>query len=562
MLSDPAPMIPARFARPARWGWIVATGLLFGIEFSGAAPEASVVRAVAAWAWIALSLLILLGLAAAAAASLGPGGADRGWYAVALLLAPVLVLYGIAGYAHAPLNLEGIQQVTAGLERLHRRRDLGLFGSAFLGYPSRQYLLAALPSQFWGRHLLTLRLGNALLYLVGYGTFVTGTAAYLSAFTPRFRLLASLAGCLVALGTYPLLYARLFEQTSVPLALTQLFFGCLLLFLHRPQPAAALAMTWALGLLPYAYTPALATWVLAMAVLGRLAQRGPGDARGPLRIALAYGAVTLGAAVLGRGEGSALPALFDLGHFTLGGGAGYADASPGAWLRRLAVGLHAAGGIEESLLPAPLVLGVLFILADSLRRRDRRVLALAAWAALTVVLALILRGYWQRVPEFDLHRAMVVLPPLSLAVALYFGEHPEALAVPGAGRLVACTIAFMVLNALALPWLRRAPRDYYPFAVTDNEEATELVLDRPGPPPAIVYLAPPLDFPLETTLAYFRPGTRVVHGPPPAGEHRPDACVVAYAGTEPFAPEDTGARAEDYPVRFSHPRPFLTLRPE
>jgi len=538
--------------------------LLFGIEASFVAPAGSAVRAAAGWCWIAVSALLL---ACVLGASLAPlrrrsawSGPDAGWYLAALLVPVLLVLWGIGGYAHTAINDEAVQQVTEGLRLLRSRPGPDPFGTGFLGYPGRQYLLSALPSLVFGRGVAALRLGYGALYIVGYVAFLAATRQLLEARqAERPRLLASLAGMLAALGSYPLLYARLFEQTLVPLALTFLFLAGLASFLARPGLGAALVFAWALGFMPYAYTPALASWMLGMAVLAVLVRSSGPAARRLLGGALAYGLVTFALAPLFAGRTGALPGLLEPGRFSADSAAGYTGPGWGPWVHRLAEGLHAAVGAEESLVPAPLTLGILFILLHSLRRGNIRVLLLGLWAGGTVVLALVLKGYWQRVPEFDLHRAMVVLPALSLALVLYLAGLAGS---PSSRAILVCGLLYMLLNAAGLPLLRRAPRAYYPFEVTDAEEAAMLVVDHAGPDPRTIYLAPPLFFPLETTLAYFRPAVRVVHAAPPPGEHQPGAYVVYYAGTEPFVGEDPTARYTDHPQRFAQPRPYLAIRPE
>jgi hypothetical protein len=288
--------------------------------------------------------------------------------------------------------------------------------------------------------------------------------------------------------------------------------------------------------------------------------------RSPLVAGVVYGAVTIAVSSVAQVHASLFASRLAVGGFSDGGAAGFSDASPGAWAARLFSGLHAAIGIEECLIPAPLALGVLFILLHSLRKRDFRVLYLCLWAGGTIVLSLALKGYWQRVPEFDIQRAMIVLPPLSLALAMYVAANTGAIVARNLetalrGMMISGML-FMLLNSAYLPLIRRVPRAYVPFEVTDREEAAMLVIERTPPDPRTVYLVPPLYFPLEQTLAYFSPGTQVVRSYPPAGEHRPGAYVISYIGKEPYVREDPDAQLADHPVRYAHPRPYLRISPE
>jgi len=376
-------------------------------------------------------------------------------------------------------------------------------------------------------------------------------------------LLASLAGTLVALGSYPLLYSRLFEQTSVPLAATLLFLAGLLNFLRRPGTLSALWFIWALGFMPYTYTPSLASWALGMALLVYLVGRGGTIARGPLWAGLSYGALTATISALLQLRAGLFPDRLSIGGASGSIAAGFTGSGGLGWASRLLEGFHATLGIDETLIPAPLALGVIFILMHSLRRKDYRVLALCLWAGATLVLSLVLKGYWQRVPEIDIQRAMVVLPPLGLAVVLYASAHARDLPDGSVSRgLVVSAIVFMLLGSVYLPLIRRVPRAYYPFAVTDREEAAMLVVDTAGQGAKTVYLLPPLYFPLEEPLRYFSPGTLVFRGVPPRGEHRPGVYLISYTGQEPYRAEDPYARFADHPVRYRNPGPTLGIKPE
>lgn len=537
--------------------------VLAAVEATCLFPAQSAPRAAAAWCWMALSGLVLASVAAHAVRSMLRGDfrsdPDLGWYLASLLAPMALVLFGVGGYAYTQINSEGVKEVASGLGLLSGRRDLGLFDTAFVGYPARQYLLAAAPSLLLGRGLVALRAGFGGIYLLSYASFMTCAWLYLAqrkAWRPM--LLAGLAGALVALGSYALLYARLFEQTILPLSETLLMLAALLLYLRRPGPLPCVWMLWVLGLMCYSYAPALAAWALAMAALAYLAAAGPAGARMPLVLTMAYGLVACAVSVAAQVHAHAILSHLSLGDFPGG--------CPGAMAGRLFSGLHATFGIEESLIPAPLTLGILFVLAHSLKSRDARFPLLCLWAGATVVLSIVLKGYWQRVPEFDVQRAMVILPPLSLALAVYVGSNADAM-INGRSDLalraaVVAAIAFMLLNAAFLPLIRRVPRDYIPFEATDEEEATMLVIGNASPGAKVVYVEPPLGFPLEDNLAYFSPGTRVVHGNPPVGEHVRGNYVISFLGAVPYVPEYPYTRFEDHPVRYLFARPYLKIAPE
>jgi hypothetical protein len=315
--------------------------------------------------------------------------------------------------------------------------------------------------------------------------------------------------------------------------------------------------------MPYTYTPSLAAWALGMALLAYLACRGSPLPRGPIWAGISYGALTAAISTVIQVRAGLFPTRLSIGANPESIAAGFSGSGAHAWASRLIEGFHATLGIDDTLVPPPLAIGVIFILMHSLRRKDYRVLGLCLWAGATLALSLALKGYWQRVPEIDIQRAMVVLPPLSLALVLYLSAHaqgfPDGRVLRG---LLVSAMLFMLLSSVYLPLIRRVPRAYYPFAVTDREEAAMLVVNAAGRGAKTVYLLPPLYFPLEEPLRYFSPGTRVVRGIPPAGEHVPGVYVLSYIGEEPYRAEDPYGRFADHPVRYRHPGPTIGISPE
>jgi hypothetical protein len=542
----------------AAWFIFFACSLLLCcVEGSWFFPELSTQRMVAAWLWVAFSSAVECWvLVSCLAPFLRPGfwrTRDLPWFLAALFLPVGLVLFGVTGWSFTMINSEASQEVQSGYFFFTKFRDLGLFKMGFLGYPTRLYLVAALPSFLWGKSLFTLRMGYGALYVLGYVSFVQGTWRYLeSRNAPRPMLVASLTGTLVALGSYPLLFARTFEQTTVPLSLTFLFLGGLLLLLSRPGPLPALWAAWALGFMPFSYTPAYGAWVFAMALLVCLVISRSTRQRLPVAVCLIYGAVAFAASMALLVHENSLAVKAKIG--------GFDNLVFMDWLTRMSSGLHSTIGLEESLVPAPLLLGIVFVLVHASKRRDFRIAWICAWAAGSVVISLALKGYCWRRPDFDIQRAMFILPVLSLAVGVYLSENWSRLSSGGEDSLlrgmVVSAILVMILNSAYLPFIRRAPRDYDPPIVTDDEESTMLVLNSAGPNPKTIYLQPPLDCDLDDNLRYFRPDATVVRSDPPDGEHTPGNYVIS------FINKDSATRIADDLVWHRNRRPFLQIRPE
>jgi hypothetical protein len=530
---------------------------LFFVEFSYFAPEESRVQTVAAWTWFLCSDAILAWAFIYAVRPFFARGfwssRDIGWYLAAYFVPIGLLLVGITGYRFTQINDEGLQEIVSALYVMGHFKDLGLFKLGFLGYPARQFLLAAEPTVIFGRNLVDLRLGFGGLYLISYLAFLTAVWRYLVArAVVRPMLVASLAAVSISLGNYALLYARLFEQTMVPLTFSLLFMAGILVFLERPGRVASLWMAWTLGQMAYSYTPSLAVWSLGVLLLVYMGWAHFKSLRAVFAEIVIYGTVALSISVHILERDKILDQRLVVGEF--------ATLTVNDWVHRIGAGFHAVLGLEESVLPPPLLLGIIFVLFHSLKKKEFRVLLICLWATACIVASLVFRGYCWRLPEFDVHRSMIILPPLSLALVMYLAANKEALLNERnervVGGLMACGVVMMLLSSVYLPLLHRTPRAFDPWAQTDTEEATMLVIEHALPGAKTVYIAPGIDNALKETLGYFSPDTVTVNETPPAGEHERNVYVITYLSNDP------ASRFQDLFSQHLSARPFLQIKPE
>ena len=412
-----------------------------------------------------------------------------------------------------------------------------------------------MPTLILGPSVFALRIGYALFYLIAYGSFLAGTSLYLRHLKfDRPYLLASFTGMSVALAPYPLLWARLFEQTIIPISIAMFFLGSLLFFLTKPTPLSSLWLLWTLGMLPYSYTPALALIPITIVILVRCVWPWQTKRSLTLLVVLGYGGATMltGFSILWTHNYAA--------YRFVGGDVREGALTLSDWIYRYGAGYHATFGLEEALVPAHLVLAAMVILYLSLSRKDWRFLAIGLWGLAVITSAVTMRGYCWRMPAYDLHRAMILLPPLSLAVTLYMVRYWREFVAPAydhvARGMIMGVLVLLILNASFLPLLRRAPRESYPEQLSDVEEATLLVANLPDGPVKVVYVVPG-DIPLTDTVQYFKPEITVVYGPPPAGEHLAGSWVITF-----LHPNDENSRVLDGFARHLNPRPYLQIIPE
>lgn len=176
-------------------------------------------------------------------------------FAIAILMISLLSLIGNINISE--INPDATQQAAAGLNSFHSI-DLNYTGKAFLGYPNRQYIIAAIPSFFFGRSIKTLQFGFAMPFLLGILLFYSALRIWI--FKKGIcRELAVLP--LYALFVFPFIteYYLNFEQAIYPISFTMLIIGFFLLILINPSLFNVLLFAWCGCMLSNSYTPALAT---------------------------------------------------------------------------------------------------------------------------------------------------------------------------------------------------------------------------------------------------------------------------------------------------------------
>lgn len=518
--------------------------------FSG---TSSVLRGCAGRTWLIISVAVVLTSWVAAITPFFAkwfwASPHRAWYLVAFFLPPILVLFDAGGVRFTAVDIEGLQQLAAGMFMLRHDPGLGIFAMAYERYMDRQYALNCLPAFCLGPSLWAARVGNSMFYIGSYCFFLSALASFL-----RKRGVADLllhAGCcgmMIALGQYALLNARKFEQTMMPVGCMLFFLGALLYLLAEPGPLRLLWVTWVSGFFTSCYTPALGGWVLALGILSYLVIR---EGRRILVAAVIYGTACLGVTclVMQRIHPSVLPAEFAVGPdepLT------FAD-----WFLRCMSGIRATIGSDFTLIQGPLALAILAAVCLAWRSRDRRYAAVCAWACAVAVLSVVLQGSGFFFPNRVIQRSLIVIPPLALGADLLFIRQlsaAPACMVGGARFLMKLAMAYMVLTGVFTVLIVRT--FFGPTVMTDEDEAFALVdklVNSPATPPKLFYMAPPMDIFLAPGLQYFAPDARVVRGRPPAGEKIPGVYVLSYLKKDRHYDEIIPSRMQ---------RPFMKLEPE
>lgn len=454
--------------------------------------------------WLAARLWLLTGVGLVCLGTFEIGralvaDARRSRLLTLLMMCAVLVvsLWGVTGVEHVGLHHEATQQVARGLESFGEPgwnyTDWG-----FIKYPNRQYLLTAIPSALRGRGITTLRLGYALPFLFGILVFWAGVRQSWSN-APYGIQLAALTALAVLAFPYAVRYLRAYEQAVLPLSLTLIAAGWLLMTLQRPTMAALIGLSWIGALLGCSYTPSLGSWfalIIALVWLaGRtLRQRNTAAALSwvaVLVVTVSFGLlsfVTRWDLFVGREHG----------------------VNRDAWTHLQQAFLIFFVGEPLVYIPPVLYLPIVAALLLGLAGRLGSARLVTSWWVIAVIVAAnVLAGYAAPPPDLAMHRTLIVVPLLLLlsgSLGLAFLRRLDG------GRLGSSVIAVLaLLVTLQVVWnLVEVTREYRPglreFVYSDMLEQARLVGAHAGQSVNVVLISQHLELGnAEDYLEYFFP---------------------------------------------------------
>lgn len=162
----------------------------------------------------------------------------------------------IGNLNYADINADAAQQAAAGITAMESP-DWNYTGTAFLGYPSRQYILAALPSLILGRSIFAFHLGFAFPFLIGLTLIYFELRKWLEikGLKEEYALLPVYS--IVAFRFIAEYYLN-FEQAITPVALAMICSALFLRMIRQPNVLTAIGLSWTGCLCVDSYTPVLA----------------------------------------------------------------------------------------------------------------------------------------------------------------------------------------------------------------------------------------------------------------------------------------------------------------
>ena len=184
------------------------------------------------------------------------------------LLITLLLLWPVIDTSRSVIGQDATQQLAAGLDAFETKH-WNYTGKAFLGYPARQYLLAALPAKLFGRTQLALKVGFTWPFWTGLMIFACSIRDHIRQYGATRRNDLWVLTAVTALFTFPYIteYYIYFEHTLLPVSFSLQVIGWLLYFVKKPTVLNSIALIWCGSMLIYSYTTALASALLLVVVL-------------------------------------------------------------------------------------------------------------------------------------------------------------------------------------------------------------------------------------------------------------------------------------------------------
>lgn len=219
--------------------------------------------------WLITGVVCFLAFLIMAGKNLYADIKNKSWLNIAGILLPVILLFCFVGdVLFSDINADAAQQVAAGLDAF-AAPDFNYTGKAFLGYASRQYLIAAIPALLAGRTIGTLQMGFAYPFIIGL--------VFLFFELREWNRKEGLPEHYALLPVYGILgfrfiaeYYMNFEQAITPVALTMIALALFIRLYLKMDGITIIALGWTINLMCNSYTPVVASLGLLAAAFGLL----------------------------------------------------------------------------------------------------------------------------------------------------------------------------------------------------------------------------------------------------------------------------------------------------
>lgn len=155
------------------------------------------------------------------------------------------------------INGENTQEIACALTQLQHSADWGYRQSCLFGYPTRQFIIPAIPSLIFGNSLAALNIGGAVYFILGLFLFCRGVQIYSEDYRKNDALTLLFLASLLHFH-YVNHFLFLFEQSIFPLSFALAISGIWLMYLRTKNISLLIPFTLMLFVASFAYTPSLA----------------------------------------------------------------------------------------------------------------------------------------------------------------------------------------------------------------------------------------------------------------------------------------------------------------
>ena len=314
------------------------------------------------------------------------------------------------------INGENTQEISCTLYQLHHSADWGYRQTCLFGYPTRQFVVPALPSLLFGNSLASLNIGGAIYFILGLIIFCRGVQIYGEDYRKNDILILLMLGALLHFH-YVNHFLFLFEQSIFPLSFALALSGIWLIYLRTKNITLLIPFTLLLYASIFSYTPSLALLPLAyLMILIQMLENKSFRFRAIGVSIVCITAFMILSSFLYRTDiklGSQYP-----------GGMQTAIGDMGLAIKHLA--LHNYPTPFTTWLFTPILFVMILLPISGVFGTSMQIVAL--WCIGVFFASMYARGYTYYHVEFRMHRIMVILPILLALWTHIFNVHRKHIA--------------------------------------------------------------------------------------------------------------------------------------
>lgn len=319
------------------------------------------------------------------------------------IIVVLLLILLVFIFIKSPKNISGesTQEIACALNHLTLSRDLGFWQTCLFGYPSRIFLVPALPSFFLGRTQFALNFGESNYIFLGLLLFSAGLMYHNKNVVND--IISSIV--LLLLVHFNFFHYSLFayQQSSAPFAISLMASGIFLVFLKKQDLESLLLLGFVVILSIFAHTPALALFGLFLAIIIYLIRNFPLKFNNKILLfsIIMYALIIFFLSLKIRGDLKFIDETYTL------------NKMANDILESFSILLFQKIQVMTPILYS---ISIIFMLLSLSLFFGYRILILTLWIIFTIIAAVILKGYIYYGVDYRLQRITLIIPILLLMI--------------------------------------------------------------------------------------------------------------------------------------------------